>query len=128
MPPPEVVKSNLSGNPVARAVAIDVLMATVRKLRLKLYDYPDRAEVRDDMVAAAKIISLVCEAMIEVGRAEDPDCKILRGSLSTLVELSHRKFRWIRRDAVAVELGLKIAVDQYRHLPREVLARIWSEM
>lgn len=97
-------------NPVARAVARDAFERATRDFRLKLFGYAEGENVGGDSLVAADVLATAIRVLESRGLPGAQE-RVLRGSMSALVQLAERGFRWRCADAVAIEVGLKTATD-----------------
>lgn len=123
-----VVPMHVARNPVARAVAMTRMRQAVLDFRLRLHFLPDGQRVDGDVHSAMQVLTVCLLAMDALGRAEEPDAKVMRGAQSTLLQCASQNCTWRVSYAQAVDIGLQRAVECFRTLPADVTARAWQRM
>jgi hypothetical protein len=109
-----VVDEHVARNPVARAIARHRIADAVRDFQTRLYLLADGEEVQGDIQAAAKVLAVALSVMQQTGRMATPDARVMAGAMGQCSSVAQRRFRWATADAVAIDEGLRRAVDVYR--------------
>lgn len=109
-----VVSEHVARNPVARAIARQRIADAVRDFQTRLYLLEDGEDVQADILAAAKVLAVALSVMQQTGRMATPDARVMAGAMGQCASVTERKFRWKTADAVAIDEGLRRAVDVYR--------------
>lgn len=122
--PVKKVRRDVALNPVARAVALHVLRGSVRDGLIVLFGANDGDNVRKTILDMSEYVAIVMRAMEMAGQEDDPDYRVMKGALSTMVDVSRAGFVWHTRHARAIDAGVTRAVEitAKRLHPRQIQA------
>lgn len=109
-----LVNEHVARNPVARAIARQRIAAATRDFQLRLYCLTDGEDVHADIHAAAKVLAVALAVMLQTGRMATPDARVMAGAMGQCASIMQRNGRWKTADAVAIDEGLRRAVEVYR--------------
>jgi len=109
-----LVDEHVARNPVAQAIAKSQLTIATRDFQTRLYLLQDGEDVTGDVMASSKVLAVAQAVLSSRQQAHSPEARVMAGGLSCLAQCSQRAFTWHKRDAVAVDQALAIAVQVYR--------------
>jgi uncharacterized protein YaiI (UPF0178 family) len=110
-----VVSEHVARNPVARAIARQRIADAVRDFQIRLHLLEDGDDVQADIPAAAKVLAVALSVMQQTGRMATPEARVMSGAMGQCAAVSQRRYRWTNGDAVAIDEGLRRAVEVYRN-------------
>jgi hypothetical protein len=113
-------------HPVERALRRRAIETSVRDFSIRLHLLADGEQVAADAVSAAKVLMVAFEVLTHAGLAQSPAGRVIRGAISTVVQLSERGWAWRRCDAWAIDTGLQHAADVAKTARAENLRRAWE--
>ena len=119
------VAQQVARNPVARAVAREAMVDTVRTFQIHAYIMREG----EDATATVMAISQVLAVCLLAAGAQNATAGVstMRWAMSALVQCSQRGFKWHTDDAVAVDGGLSCAVELYPKLSPDGVAWAWRQ-
>ena len=101
-----VTDQHVARNPVARAIARQQLTTAVRDFATRLYLLADGEPVQADGLAAARVLAVAIRVCEMRGQQDSPACRVMRGGLEAVVQLSARRWAWRRADASALDTAI----------------------
>lgn len=104
-----VVDEHVARNPVARAIARQRLTQAVRDFATRIYLLADGELVKADGLAAARVLAVAIRVCEQRGQQASTECRVMRGGLEAVVNLSARRWAWRRADATAIEVAIQHA-------------------
>jgi len=107
------VDEHVARNPVARAIARQRLTQAVRDFATRIYMLADGEAVKADGLAAARVLAVAIRVCEQRGQQDSPACRVMRGGLEAVVQLSTRRWAWRRTDARAIDTALQHAQRIY---------------
>jgi hypothetical protein len=107
------VDEHVARNPVARAWARRQLKAAARDFATRIYMLADGEVVKADGLVAARVLAMAIRVCEQRAQQDSADCRVMRGGLEAVVQLSTRRWAWRRADATAVDTALRHAVRIY---------------
>lgn len=122
------VKRQVALNPVARAVALSKLKVAVTDVLVRLYLFPDGADVRTQIVDANELLAIVMRCVELYGDINNPDYRVMRGAHSCMIQLSESKFIWHSRHAPAIDVGLRRALEMHAEFTPLQTKTAWGEL
>ena len=122
------VNKNVALHPVARAVALKVLVGEVRKVQLRLFTADAGSDVKADLDAAMELVSIVMAVLERGSKADSPEYRVMAGSVNAMMEVARAKFVWNPRHAVAIDQGLVRAVELAPTLSYRQVAQAWRDL
>lgn len=123
-----VVSRDVGLNPVARAVALKVMIAEARKLLILCYSYETGENRQEAILSLAGVLSLVLHTMDRHPLYRTPEYGVMQGALSALRAMSENDFKWRSLDAVAVHTGIRAALAASPLLPSREVQISWVEL
>lgn len=124
----QVVPMHVARNPVARAIAITRMRQAVLDFQLRLHFLPYDQQVMGDVHCAMQVLTVCLFSLEELGRADEPAARVMRGAQQALLQCAGRKGLWRPEYAQPVDIGLQRAVETFKLLPADVTARAWQRM
>lgn len=128
MPLIRVAPEHVARNPIARAVARQRVLSTVRDFLIGVYTLEEGSRDVSSVMAAADALAVACRLAEVAGQGDGPDARVMLGALSALAECSERDFRWRTSYAVPVDAGLSRASDLIRAADPVALQQAWMHV
>lgn len=126
---PKRVARNVGMNPVARAVARDLLRQAVLNQKIQLYLLSENAECVEILVPIAMLFTaftVSAERDASVG-VEAREVRILKGALSACNQMIANN-SYHQTNTPALEVALDCAVELSRRVDPELFNRVWNEL
>lgn len=125
------VKKTVALNPIARAIAKEKLRSVVTTMRIKFMMLGEGEDCVEYAVPVATPVYAMLGALEAIGETESVDFRMLKSGAKVLLEISERKFRWRRADAVTIDNALEICERRWPGIAPRVLNEqiqiYWSE-
>lgn len=115
-------------NPVARAVAYRNLTVAVTDVLTRLYLLPDGSNVRSQIVEANELLGIVMRCVELYGNVDTPDYRVMRGTLSCMIQLAPSGFVWRGIYAPAIDQGLQRALALQSTFTPTQIKTAWEEL
>lgn len=106
-----IVPEHVARNPICRAVQRANMRRAVRDFAIRLHILRDGECAASDGQAAAKVLAVAIRLHDKRGTADSPACRVMRGGLECIVQLSERRWKWRAADAQAIDAALQRAQD-----------------